>query len=262
MHLPTPCWAMSDAHLGVAPEASERDLLSWLDAAKTRAKSVIINGDLFEFWFEWKHVMPRAGFRAIAGLAALHDAGIPVLFIAGNHDCWGGTALTETAHVNYHVGSWDGTIGDWRAFIDHGDGLREKEDKRYRMVRPILRNRLSQWAYGLLHPDWAMKLAQATSHTSRNTRPRDNGAGLRTVGVNMLQSRPELDLVLFGHSHVSMLEQARSGGIFANPGAWLDSPTFLEITDERITLRRWTGSAEGDRLNSIDRRTKKTLTKA
>jgi UDP-2,3-diacylglucosamine hydrolase len=220
---------------------------------------VVVNGDLFEFWFEWRHVMPREGYRAVAALAALRDAGVQVLFIGGNHDCWGGTALVETTGVDYLLGSWEGTIGRWLAFIDHGDGLREREDRRYRMVRPILRHRLSQWAYGMLHPDFAVRLARATSHTSRNTRPRDNGAGLRLVGVNMLSRRPELDLVIMGHSHVSMLERVQTGGVFANPGAWLNSPTYLVVDDERITLREWTGSAEGNRIDALDRRAEKAL---
>ena len=113
---------MSDAHLGVAAVEHERAFLSWCQAAQTQARSVVINGDLFEFWFEWRHVMPREGFRALAALASLRDAGVPVLFIGGNHDCWGGTALTETSGVDYRLGSWDGTIGAWRTFIDHGDG--------------------------------------------------------------------------------------------------------------------------------------------
>jgi UDP-2,3-diacylglucosamine hydrolase len=252
---------MSDAHIGVASAENERSFLAWCKAAESQAKAVVVNGDLFEFWFEWRHVMPRAGYRAVAALAALRDAGVPVLFIGGNHDCWGGTALVETTGVDYRLGSWEGTIGPWQTFIDHGDGLRDEEDRRYRMVRPILRHRLSQWAYGLLHPDFAVKLARATSHTSRNTRPRDNGAGLRAVGVNMLASRPQLDLVIMGHSHVPTMERASTGGVFANPGAWLDSPTYLVIDDNAITLRRWTGSAEGDRLDSLDRRTEKPLAK-
>jgi UDP-2,3-diacylglucosamine hydrolase len=253
---------MSDAHLGAASPELEKALLAWFNAAQSQARSVVVNGDLFEFWFEWRDVIPRAGFRAVAALAALRDADVPVLFIGGNHDCWGGTALVETAGVDYRLGSWEGTIGAWQTFIDHGDGLREEADRRYRMVRPILRHRFSRWAYGLLHPDFGMKLARATSHTSRNTRPRDKGAGLRSVGVNLLTQRPELDLVIMGHSHVPAMERVATGGVFSNPGAWLDSPTYLVIDDERITLRRWTGSAEGDRLDALDRRTEKPLAKA
>src|SRR5436853_3057922 len=124
MHLPAPCWVLSDAHLGAASAEQERHLLALLAALPTQAKSLIVNGDLFEFWFEWRRVIPRAGYRALAALANIADAGIPVLFIAGNHDCWGGESLARDSGITYHVGSWAGTIGPWRTQIDHGDGLR------------------------------------------------------------------------------------------------------------------------------------------
>jgi hypothetical protein len=110
-----------------------------------------------------------------------------------------------------------------------------------------------------VHPDLGVKLAMATSHTSRNTRPRDGGAGLRAVGHAQLASRPDLDVVIYGHSHVPALDRAPAGGVYANPGAWLDAPTFLGIDDASISLRRWTGSAEGDRLDSLDFHSEKAL---
>lgn len=261
VQLPTPCWILSDAHLGVAPPALERDLLALLAAAPTRVKALVVNGDLFEFWFEWRHVMPRAGYRAVAALAAAREAGLPVLFIGGNHDCWGGETLTRETGVTYHLGPWEGTIGKWQTRIDHGDGLREVEDRRYRMLRSVLRNGLARRAYGWIHPDLGVWLAQRSSHTSRNTRPKDGGRGLRDVAHATLGARTDLDLVVYGHSHVTALERMPSGGVYANPGAWLDAPTFLSIDDAAISLRRWDGSAEGHRLDALDRRTEKPLTK-
>ena len=259
MHLPTPCWVVSDVHLGAAPAAHERDLLALLSAAPARVKSLVINGDLFEFWFEWRHVIPRVGFRALAALAAAREAGLPVLFIGGNHDCWGGDALARDSGLTYQIGSWDGTIGSWRAHFDHGDGLREREDRGYRMLRSVLRNGLARRAFRLLHPDWGVRLAMATSHTSRSTRPRDGGAGLRAIALEQLAGQEELDLVVFGHSHVPALDRGPTGGVYANPGCWLDGPTYLCIDDARISLRRWDGSAEGHSLNVLDRRAEKPL---
>jgi UDP-2,3-diacylglucosamine hydrolase len=253
---------VSDVHLGAAPAARARDLLALLAAAPSRAKSLIINGDLFEFWFEWRHVIPRVGFRAVAALATAREAGLPILFIGGNHDCWGGESLISETGVSYHLGTWEGEIGAWRARLDHGDGLRAREDRRYRMLRSVLRNGLARSAYRLIHPDLGMWLAMASSHTSRSTRPRDGGAGLRTIALDALASTRDLDLVVFGHSHVQALERGSTGGVYANPGCWLDSPTFLHIDDGAISLRRWDGSAEGHRLDVLDRRAKESLAKA
>jgi UDP-2,3-diacylglucosamine hydrolase len=262
VQLPTPCWVLSDAHLGVAAEPLERALLALLAAAPQRVRSVIINGDLFEFWFGWRHVMPRDGYRAVAALAAARDAGLPILFIGGNHDCWSGDALARDTGVTYHLGAWEGSIGPWRTRIDHGDGLRDAEDRRYRALRSVLRNKLAERAYRWIHPDVGVWLAKRSSHTSRNTRPKDGGRGLRDVAHATLSARHELDLVIYGHSHVTALERAASGGVYANPGAWLDAPTFLSIDDRSIVLRQWDGSAEGHRLDALDRRAEKSLSKA
>jgi UDP-2,3-diacylglucosamine hydrolase len=215
---------------------------------------VVINGDLFEFWYEWRHVIPRAGFRAVAALASLTEAGIPVLFVGGNHDCWGGEALTQDAGAQYHLGEWRGRIGRWRTLIDHGDGLREAEDAPYRRLRTVLRHPWSKRAFRWLHPDWGTALAQYSSHTSRHSRPRDGGEGLRQVALRTLRAEPALDLVVYGHSHVGALERVETGGVYANPGAWLNEPTYLVIDDTSVSRRRWGGSAEGDRLDALDRR--------
>ena len=121
--LPGPCFVLSDSHLGAAPPDVERALVVLLERARIEAKSVVLNGDVFDFWFEWRHVMPRIGFRVLAALAALRDAGVEVLWIAGNHDCWGGDILRNDVGLTYHVGPWRGEISGWQTLIEHGDGL-------------------------------------------------------------------------------------------------------------------------------------------
>ena len=252
---------ISDAHLGVAPLDTERSLVAFLRGLATRAGSLVINGDLFDFWFEWKSVIPRSSFRALAALAELRDGGLPILWIAGNHDCWGDEILRRDIGVEYHVGTWTGNIAGWNSRIEHGDGLREKEDRGYRMVRPIMRNRLAIRAFRALHPDWASALAMGSSGASRTYRSRDEGRGLHAIAMAELETDPELDLLIYGHSHVAALEKAPGGGVFANAGSWLDAPTYLRITGDSLELRSATqDSPEGDCLNSIDRRPKKAAT--
>lgn len=257
--LTAPCYVISDVHIGFAPREVERACVAFLRSLPGRAGSLLINGDLFEFWFEWRTVVQRASLRVIAALIELQEAGVPVMLIAGNHDCWGGDVLREEAGVEYHVGPWEGELGGWRARVEHGDGLRGKEDRGYRFIRPILRNRAAIRAYRLLPPDLANRLANGSSNTSRNYSPRDGGEGLRRVAGETLAARPELELVLYGHSHVAALERTSAGGVYANAGSWLDAPTYLVATPERIELRRWDGSAEGTRLHLLDRRPEKAL---
>jgi len=253
--LSPPAYVISDIHLGHASEATERLLLSFLRALPGRAASLMINGDLFEFWFEWKTVVPRSGVRVLAALMDLRDASVPVTMLAGNHDCWGGDVLRE-AGVDFQFGPWTGMLGGWRARVEHGDGLRAKEDRGYRALRRVLRNRLAIRAFRSLHPDLASRLAMGSSHASRTYQPRDHGRGLRAVAEATLLADPTLELLVFGHSHVAALERVQNGNVYANAGSWLDAPTFLAITPERVALRHWEGSAESPDLYALDRAAK------
>lgn len=258
--LASPCYLVSDAHIGVAPRDVERRFVRFLRGLPGRAASLVINGDLFDFWFEWKSVIPRASFRALAALSDLSDSGLPIVWVAGNHDCWGGDILRDDVGVEYHAGPWTGDIAGWRTRIEHGDGLRAREDRGYRIIRPVMRNRLAIRAFRALHPDWASRLAHGSSDASREYRARDEGRGLRAIAMSELEREKSLDLLVFGHSHVPALERAPDSGVFANAGSWLDAPTYLRITTEEIELLEWReNSAEGHRLNVINRFPEKAL---
>ena len=261
--LSSPCYLVSDAHIGVAAPDVERRFVGFLRDLRGRASSLVINGDLFDFWFEWKTVIPRASFRALAALSDLSDGGLEILWVAGNHDCWGGEILEKDVGVRYHLGPWTGELGGWKTRVEHGDGLRDREDRGYRMIRPIMRNRLAIRAFRALHPDWASGLAHGSSGASRNYRARDEGRGLRAIALAELERDRSIELLVYGHSHVAALERAPGAGVFANAGSWLDAPTYLKITPERIELLEWReGSAEGNRLNAVDRLPEKSLADA
>ena len=258
--LHSPCYVISDAHLGVAPLETEKALVRFLRNLEGRAGSLVINGDLFDFWFEWKSVIPRHSFRALAALSHLRDSGMPILWIAGNHDCWGDEVLREDIGVEYHLGDWSGSLAGWKARVEHGDGLRDKEDRGYRLVRPIMRNRAAIRAFRALHPNWSTWLAHGSSGASRTYRSRDEGRGLRAIAMRELETNSDLELLIYGHSHVAALERAPGRGVFANAGSWLDAPTFLKVTEDRIELRSAReGSPEGDGLHAIDRGPKEAL---
>lgn len=258
--LPPPAYVISDAHLGFATRDIERSLVRFLRYLPGRAGSLVINGDLFEFWFEWKRVMPRAAFRVLAAIADLKDSGVPILMIGGNHDCWGGEILRDDVGVDFRLDPWEGSLGGWRAHVEHGDGLRAREDRGYRALRRVLRNPLSTGLFRLLHPDWGSALASHTSHSSRTLQAKDGGAGLRLAATTRLKTQRDLDLVIYGHSHVAELLRIGTG-VYANAGSWLDRPTFLRITPQRIELQRWDDvSSEGVNLHALDRIPEKALT--
>ncbi len=114
-------------------------------------------------------------------------------------------------------------------------------------------------AYRRLHPDFATRLAVGSSQTSRSYQPKDEGRGLWKVAESTLAADPSLELLVYGHSHVAVLERMKSGNVFANAGSWLDAPTYLVVTPERIVMREWHGSAEGPDLHALDRVPKEAL---
>jgi len=124
----------------------------------------------------------------------------------------------------------------------------------------VLRNRVAIRAFRALHPDLASRLAMGSSHASRTYQPRDHGRGLRAVAERRLAADRSVELMVFGHSHVSTLERMPSGNVYANAGSWLDAPTYLVVTPQRIVMRQWDGSAEGPDLHALDRRAEEALT--
>ena len=180
--LTAPCYIISDAHLGFAPADVERAVISFIRHVAERGGSLVINGDLFEFWFEWRTVIPRRGFRTLAALADVADAGVPVVMIAGNHDCWGGDVLRRTP-ASTTSSARGRRLAGWRTRIEHGDGLRPTEDRRYRLLRHVLRNR---WRFarsaGCIRTS-RLGWRPDSSHASRTYSARDGGRGLRDAAA-------------------------------------------------------------------------------
>jgi UDP-2,3-diacylglucosamine hydrolase len=128
------------------------------------------------------------------------------------------------------------------------------------MLRRVLRHPLAIAAFRWIHPDLGTALATRSSHASRSYGARDQGRGLARIASETLSSRTDLELLIYGHSHVAALTRTETGGVYANAGSWLDDPTYLRVSEERLELRRWDGSPQGLYLDALDRSTEKTLT--
>ena len=252
--LPAPCFVLGDAHVGAAPADVEETLLALLERARHEAGSVVLNGDVFDFYFEWTHSVTRPSIRVLAAIARVVAAGVPVLYIAGNHDCWGGEVLSRDVGVTYVLGSWRGALAGWQTLIEHGDGLRGKADAPYRVLKAFVRHPIITTAFSWLPPNLAVWLATRSSTTSRNARPKDGGRALYEVAQGRLASDPGLDLYVFGHTHARVVERAAGGGVLANPGAWLDEPSYLHVTEHAVELRRMAPSGPDETLTRIPKR--------
>lgn len=257
-----PCYILSDAHVGAAPAETTDALLRFLRRLRGQAGSLILNGDILDFWFEWRRSVPSFALPVLGALSELRAAGMPITWIAGNHDCWGGAVLRELVGVTYQTTALRERIGDWDVQVEHGDGLRGDADRGYLRVKPILRSPLSVSAFKLVHPDFGTRLALGTSTASRVHSAEDNGIGLRDVALARIAAQGGPEIVVFGHSHVAGLTRAPNGGVYANPGGWGDVPRYLKITDERIELLEFSTSGEDRRLDAVERRSDEALADA
>ena len=208
-------------------------------------------------------MIPRRGFRALAALADVVDAGVPVTMIAGNHDCWGGDVLRKDVGRRLPlrpVGRRHRRLAR-RASSTATDCVRRRIE-RYRALRRVLRNPLAIRSFRWLHPDLATPLAigQLAARAAR-TAPRDGGRGLRDAAERIARrrSRRSSSIVFGPLARRDARAAARAAPCTANPGSWLDAPTFLRITDERVALRQWDGSAESADLHTLHRSAEKAL---
>jgi UDP-2,3-diacylglucosamine hydrolase len=256
---PLPCFVLSDAHVGAAPAATTDALLRFLRRLRGQPGSLVLNGDILDFWFEWRRSIPSFALPVLGALGELRASGMPITWIAGNHDCWGGDVLREELGIAYQTTPMRRTIGHWDVEIEHGDGLRGDADRGYLRVKPILRHPLSVWAFKLVHPDFGTRLALGTSEASRVHSAEDDGIGLRDVALARIAVPGGPNVVVFGHSHVAGLTRAPKGGVYANPGAWGDVPHYLRITATRVELFAYRESGEDRCLDVIEHGTNEAL---
>lgn len=225
--LSAPVLIASDVHLGAISPEREAAFLAWLEYAGEEAGALVINGDLFDFWFEYRHAIPRGYTRVLGALAALVDAGLPVHLTGGNHDWWGGSYLEEEVGVVFHRAPVELELAGHRTWLAHGDGL-GPGDLGYRILKRVLRNPLFVWAFRHLHPDTGARIAGRVSATEKRwTGPDeqdvDRAGILEGWALDELDRRPEIDLIVLGHTHVPAVRTARSGGRrwYLNTGDWV-----------------------------------------
>lgn len=238
-----PDYVVSDIHLGAVPDATERAFVSFLDHVGEEAASLVVVGDLFDFWFEYGDVIPGRHFRTLAALAALADAGLPVRMAGGNHDAWGGRFLREHVGVDYRVDPFHMELGGARALIAHGDGL-GRGDFKYRALKAVIRSRAAVGAFRALHPELGLRLARAVSTTHEKSDVDLAAEGrarfLESWATTQLTTDPALRYVVCGHSHLPVLHEHAPGRYYINAGDWISHFTYAVVGTAGPELRTWT----------------------
>ena len=240
----TPVYVVSDIHLGGVPAATERRFRAFLEHVADHSTELVINGDLFDFWFEYRSVVLSEHYRVLAALADLRDAGVTIRFVGGNHDAWGGRFLRDEIGIELLPERAYLTLVGHRTLVVHGDGL-GRGDVGYRVLRTVIRHPLSIRAFRMLHPDLGSRIARGVSSTEgkHGTPEMANArraAALEEWARDEMAQRPELDLVLAGHTHTPVVREVGQGRFYVNTGDWINHFSYLILRPgDPPDLRTW-----------------------
>ncbi len=249
-HLPDRIVFVADIHLGLPgdnPRRAER-FAAFLRELRGNASHLYIVGDLFDFWFEYRTVIPRIAPPVVFEMYNLVRSGTKVILLAGNHDYWFGDYLRKDVGLELYTDEVVAEHQGKRIFIHHGDGF-YPGDHGYRLLKRVLRNRASIFLFRLIHPDFARRIAELTSVTSRKylapppNRDEYYARLFRDIADKRLSEG--YDAVVYGHSHVALLEQRKQGTLILL-GDWLHRSTCVVLENGQFTMHDWKPEAEGD----------------
>jgi UDP-2,3-diacylglucosamine hydrolase len=229
----------SDFHLGIPDYKSSLDrevkLVAWLEEIRKDAAQIYIMGDLFDFWFEYKNVVPKGYARLFGKLAEITDSGLPVYFFLGNHDIWAFNYLEEEIGLVLHRKPLLRKINEKTFFLAHGDGL-GPGDKGYKFLKKVFECRFNQWLFKWLHPDIGAKLGLYFSRRSRISNVIKEGEEKNTVLLEneMLfrfakteaAKNPEINYFVFGHRHIPLIENVSTNAKMIVLGDWITKFTY------------------------------------
>ena len=240
----------SDFHLGVPDYESslirEKKVVHFLDTVSHDAAAIFILGDIFDFWYEYKTVVPKGYVRLLGKLAEITDSGIPVHFFVGNHDMWMNGYFEKELNIPVY---YEPGIFEWnnkKFYLGHGDGL-GPGDSKYKMLKKIFRSRLCQWFFGTLHPAWGIGLA---NYFSRKSRVKTMKTDKHFLGENrewlIIFSREVLakehyDYFIFGHRHFPLDFTLNSKSRYINLGDWIRDFTYAYFDGNELYLEKWEG---------------------
>jgi UDP-2,3-diacylglucosamine hydrolase len=236
---------VADVHLGQVPEAVQRSFHAFIDTVPQPGDEVLVGGDLFDFWFEYRSVVPRRHVATAMKLGALVARGIPVTFLGGNHDRWGGDFLRRDLGIAYHSGAAELELAGRRTLAVHGDGLTEQHWSGA-FTHWLLRQPLTIGVFRTLHPAigfWiADKLSGTLADSTKDAAVLDRAEAAQAAYASaLLERRPELSLVVMAHTHRARLERRPDGRAYLNPGAFLDGGRYAVVTPQSVELKTFDG---------------------
>jgi len=229
----------SDVHLGASDKAGEQlkiqKLYSLISKIRNDGAKLFILGDLFDFWFEYKHAIPKEHLKIVFQLASMVEKGIEVHYISGNHDFWLGEFLSREAGIVIHRDFFETSEDGKRFFMIHGDGL-SPSDWGYRILKKVLRNRFNIWLYRKFPPDWGIPLARFVSSSSRGYTAGREPAFVKDYENYAARKITEgYDFVLIGHLHFPVYKEF-DNGIYLNTGDLIEHFSYARFDTGKLSL--------------------------
>ncbi|MCB5228584.1 MAG: UDP-2,3-diacylglucosamine diphosphatase [Candidatus Cloacimonetes bacterium] len=225
-------------HKSEADRQNAALFLDFLSSSVGRYDLMVLNGDIFDLYNEWKYSIIRQYFPVYHLLANIREAGCRIVFISGNHDFWFNGFLDKDLGIEVYHDQFYLEADGMRMIFSHGD-LYTSNDVRYQLFRRLIRQPFIKWIFNLLHPELALFIGAKMSRSSRVRRvpgfmQSRRSQGLQSWAEKMI-SRKKADIVVLGHSHRPGIH-AMGGGHYANAGDWIKNHSYLEITDGSIKL--------------------------
>lgn len=238
----------SDQHFG-APTRElslprEQKFVAWLDEVKVDAEAIFLLGDLFDFWFEYKTVVPKGFVRVLGKLAEIRDSGIPIYFFVGNHDLWMGDYFQKELNIPVFYDNEEFTFGDKTFLVGHGDG-KGPNDMGYKRMKKVFTNPFAKWLFRWLHPDIGVGLAQYLSVKNKLISGVED---VKFLGEEnewlILYSKRKLETkhynyLVFGHRHLPMKLTVGENSEYVNLGDWITYFTYGVFDGENFELKKY-----------------------
>lgn len=238
----------SDLHLGLPSKISaserERKVVRWLDSIRQDVGELFLVGDIFDYWFEYRRVVPRGFTRFLGKISEFTDSGIPVHFFTGNHDIWIFDYLPEETGITLHRTPVTRTFGNKKFYIGHGDGL-GPGDYGYKLLKKIFTSKILQWLFARLHPNFTIWLAHKWSHSSRNDHDSLSAPFLDEEKEWLIRFAREIlekeyfDYFIFGHRHIPLDYRLNDQSRFIYLGDWISHFTYAIFDGNDLSLQKY-----------------------
>lgn len=238
----------SDQHLGAPTlEASyprEQKFVAWLNEVKKDAEAIFLLGDLFDFWFEYKTVVPKGFVRVLGKLAEIKDSGIPIYFFVGNHDLWMHDYFEKELNIPVFHKPQEFTINGKTLLIGHGDGL-GPHDKGYKRMKKVFTFKPFKWLFRWLHPDLGVRLGQYMSVKNKMISGDEDAKFLGEENEWLVQyckrklKTKQYDYFVFGHRHLPLEIKLNQNSEYINTGDWVQYFTYGVFEGKKLSLKKY-----------------------